>query len=320
IKRTIFDHPEFTAYARQVTDTFHAWQADTVPRLQAIQIGDRPKPLIEQLSNDLLHAFEPLPLIDAYNIYQHLMTYWTETMQDDVYVLVADGWQAGRTLRLLIKVEKKKGEKTYTEAHDFELDKKHYKADLIPTRLVIARYLAAEQQAVDALVAELATVEQTLSELEEEHSGEDGLLAEVTDDKSNHIVAKKLKDRLKVIANSEDDAEEFALLTRIQGLMDEKTVLKKKKKAAEDALYTALIAQYAALSEDEIKQLLIEDKWMAALEAATRSELDRVSQALTGRVKLLAERYATPLPEIEARVAESHRKVQDLWRRMGYSW
>ena len=43
---------------------------------------------------------------------------------------------------------------------------------------------------------------------------------------------------------------------------------------------------------------MVDDKWLAAISTDVQTELDRVSQALTGRIKQLAERYATPLPRI----------------------
>src|SRR6266513_4133177 len=33
-------------------------------------------------------------LVDPYDVYQHLMDYWAETMQDDVYLLVLEGWKS----------------------------------------------------------------------------------------------------------------------------------------------------------------------------------------------------------------------------------
>jgi len=65
---------------------------------------------------------------------------------------------------------------------------------------------------------------------------------------------------------------------------------------------------------------VVDDKWLSALESAVHAELDRVSQALTRRVKELAERYETPLPGLSAKVADLEAKVDRHLERMGFAW
>ena len=67
-----------------------------------------------------------------------------------------------------------------------------------------------------------------------------------------------------------------------------------------------------------VKSLVVDDKWMAALDAAIHGEMDRISQQLTQRVKELAERYETPLPQATARVAELEAKVNRHLVKMGF--
>jgi type I restriction enzyme M protein len=123
---TIKTDPEFAAYAQTIHDRFARWKEKNTPRLRSIKVGDRPKRLIETLAEDVLATFADAPLIDAYDVYQHMLAYWTETMQDDVYILVAEGWAAGGKLRL-IEEDKK-------EEADLKIGKLKYKADLIPPR------------------------------------------------------------------------------------------------------------------------------------------------------------------------------------------
>ena len=49
-----------------------------------------------------------------------------------------------------------------------------------------------------------------------------------------------------------------------------------------------------------------------------QSELDRVSQALTGRILLLAERYGTPLPRLVEEVDTLSSKVDAHLKKMGF--
>jgi type I restriction enzyme M protein len=106
------------------------------------------------------------------------MDYWEETMQDDVYILVQDSWEAGKVLRELVA---KKGEKL-KEAPDLIIDKKKYKADLIPPGLIVARYFAKQQQQIDEFQTDLDVITQELEALIEEHTGEDGALVDAQTD------------------------------------------------------------------------------------------------------------------------------------------
>ena len=101
VKAAIFAHPEFTAFNQRVTRLFAGWQAANTPLLTGIQPGDRPKALIETLAESLLETFRGheaiASLIDPYGVYQHLMDYWAETLQDDAWMIASDGWQALQT-------------------------------------------------------------------------------------------------------------------------------------------------------------------------------------------------------------------------------
>ena len=77
---------------------------------------------------------------------------------------------------------------------------------------------------------------------------------------------------------------------------------------------------YPKLTETDIKTLVVDHKWLTALEAAVQGELERVSQSLTSRVRQLTERYATPLPNITQRVEELSSKVDEHLKRMGVEW
>ena len=74
------------------------------------------------------------------------------------------------------------------------------------------------------------------------------------------------------------------------------------------------------LTEAEIKTLVVDDKWLAALDAAIHGEMERVSQSLTQRVKEFTERYETPLPQMNERVDELETKVNRHLKKMGFAW
>ncbi|MFY4730543.1 N-6 DNA methylase [Nitrospira sp. BLG_2] len=330
LKETIFSHPEFTAFTTQARKLFTKWQSASVPLLKGFaQNGpstvlrtSHPKALIETIAEDLLATFKTAPLLDAYDVYQHLMDYWAETMQDDCYLIPDAGWKAGAIPREIRQVKNKEGKLVWPEKEDFKKGKRRFKSDLVPAALLIARYFAAERDAIAALEAELAGIEQQLDETREEQSGEEGLLVEVIEGEGEKqkITTKAVKARLKDIARNYDEdpdyAEERQALEDYSTLLDQQTDAKTRLKAAQEDLEAKLDAKYPTLTEDEIKTLVVDDKWLATIAAAVQGELDRVSQTLTGRIRQLAERYATPLPQLTDEVAALAAKVDGHLKQM----
>ena len=144
IKPTIYEHREFAAFIAGMETLFAEWRNRSAKTLKALAAGCLPKVIIKELSEKLLAHYTGKPLIDKYDVYQHLMDYWAETMQDDGYLIAAEGWKA-ETVRVL---EKNK--------HGKELDK-GWVCDLVPKSLIVRRYFATQQQAIDAQQAELET-------------------------------------------------------------------------------------------------------------------------------------------------------------------
>ena len=315
IKTAILGHAEFAAFKDSVTALFAQWKKANAPRLNAIKVGDHPKALIETLSEGLLAIFGRARLVDPYDVYQHLMDYWAATMQDDVYLIAHAGWVDAAKPRLIVETKEQKNK----EEPDFTVGKQKFKSDLIPGALLIARYLAPEQAAIEALETELGALEQQLDELKEEHGGEGGLLEEVVDEKGK-ISKKAVVARLKEIGGDADFDDERKPLENYSARLDQQADAKSRLKAAQDALEAKVAAKYGKLTEAEIKALVVDDKWLAQLAAGVQSELDRVSQALTGRIRQLADRYAAPLPQLTGKVAALAARVDEHLKKMGAVW
>ncbi len=302
IKSVIYEHPEFVSFSTDMTAHFAVWREASAATLKTLQADCHPREIIAQLSEGLLTHYANKPLIDPYDVYQHLMDYWAETMQDDCYLIASDGWKA-ETSRIIEKDKKGK-----------EKDK-GWVCDLIPKALIVARYFAEEQAAIDQLRADLDSATARLAELEEEHSGEDGTFAELDKVNKTNIVTQ-----LKKIEGDKDAKDEATALNDWLKLNKEEAGLKKHLKEAEASLDGRAYAQYPKLTESEIKTLVVDDKWLTALNAAIHGEMDRVSQQLTQRVKELAERYEIPMPQMVDRVAELEAKVNCHLEKMGFAW
>lgn len=309
VKNTILNHHEFKQFATSSLQHYHAW-AHTAA-LAEIGVGDQPKALIAEIGESLLQSYSQTPLLSKYDIYQILMDYWSDTMQDDVYVLVQDGWSAGKVLR---ELEVKKGEKL-RETPDLVIGKTKYKAELIPPALIVARYFADEQTKIDTLQSELDSASQKLETYLEENSGDEGLLNDALNDKDK-ITKATVTARLKVAI----DPDEKSALKQAKKLFDNEADAKKVLKEAQDALDLAVFKQYPKLSIDEIKNLIVDDKWLATLQSNIEAEIERVTQQLANRVKELEERYSEPLPDISKSVEDLSEKVAGHLKAMGLEW
>lgn len=301
IKTTIFGHPEFTSFNKGVTALFDDWKAANTERLTGIQLGDRPKLLIEALSESLLDTFrnseQVATLIDPYAVYQHLMDYWMETLQDDAWMVATDGWQALRPDGAL------KGQPN---------------TDLIPTELVVVRRFEADRAEVERLEAERDGITRQIEELEEEHSGDEGLLTEARNEKGK-ITAKGVKDRLKAIKADPAATDEKQVLQQYTALADQEAAASKRVKEAQRELDAKVAALYARMTPPEVQVLVVLDKWLATLTQQVQGELNRVSQTLTGRIKQLADRYAIPLPQLAQDLDALQATVNEHLKKMGFA-
>ena len=295
IKQTIFSHPEFIKYAKTMAATFATWKEKNTVTLKKLTIGAKPKEIIHGVSEDILTSFSKTNLIDKYDIYQHLMEYWADTMQDDMYLIAVDGWKAE-----LAAVEGAKGQ---------------IQCDLVPKYLVINRYFTSEKQAIEELQSKLDNTSREIEELIEEYSGEEGYFADFEKVNKASVTA-----RIKEIKGKRDYAEELKVMEKYLALQEKESAAKKEIKKAEKALDIKVIAKYKILTESEIKVLVVDDKWMATLEQAVKGEMDRISQRLTGRIRELAERYAAPLPILLTETVTLTGKVDAHLKKMGFIW
>ncbi|MFW1370434.1 type I restriction-modification system subunit M [Vibrio parahaemolyticus] len=309
VKTTILEHAEFSAFAERSMLPFASWVEEVA--LKETQQGDNPKELIFEISEALLEKYADAELLSRYDVYQILMDYWADVMQDDVYVLVQDNWTAGKVLRELVA---KKGEKL-KETPDLIIGKTKYKAELIPPALIVARYFADKQANVDALRSKLDAATQALETYIEENSGDEGLLNDALNDKDK-VTKATVTARLKVTI----DKEEIAVLKQTKKLFDAETSAKKKLKEAQEELDSATAKQYAKLTIDDVKSLVVDDKWNAALQAGIQAEIERATQQLANRVQELEARYAEPLPKLTQSVEDLSDKVAGHLKAMELEW
>ena len=315
IKQTIVDANEFKSYSDEVVALHLSWRAEHEEMLESLAKGCRPKEIIKVLSETLLEKFKEVSLLDRYDLYQLLMDYYSQTMQDDLYLISQDDWEVGKVVRELIPVKDKNKKNVYKEAHDFEVSKVRYKADLIPPSLIIAEYFSNEQKAIDRLQSELDEVSSKLESYIEENTGEEGLLEDAKTEKGA-ISKTSITKRLKIAT----DSDEVKVLKACKKLIEEESRAKREVKIATDNLNLEVFKKYPTLSIAEVKELVLYKKWYATWMSDLNDELERVTASLANRVKLLEERYAVPLSKINESIKKEERKVEAHLKAMGLTW
>ncbi len=294
IKETIFKHQEFNQYGKALDQAYTQWEKENKPQFWNINGHTKPKQFIVVVSENLLKTYQNKALINPYDIYQHLMNYWNEILKDDTYLIVQDGWNANLTPVKDSKGKIKKGE---------------FVCELIPNELVVNRYFNKEKEKIQGITHYLESLVNQMNELKEEHLSEEGLLNEVINNKGN-ITKADLTKRIKEIKGNAEYADEYEVLHSYETLLKLENDNKKALKEAETELKKKIYKKFTELTQDEIKTLVVEDKWLNTLKNRIDSEIDQISQRLSNRISELAVRYERPLPEIEEEYAVLKSKVE----------
>ena len=378
IRSIIHDDREFSAYADKLDSAFMQWREEVDGELRNINAYVEAKELIVRLSECILARFANVELVDKYDVYQVLLAYWLEVMSDDVYVVIHDGYEAGRELsyEYVVKTHKD-GDETIIEVTD---KVKCWDGKLIPKAVMIDAYFSEEAKAIDAAEVIIADTQAQIDEILE--SAEDGsAIAELMDDKGK-VPAKALKaaiDEIRSKTQSEElsalaallgalpmkkkeldaylanhplclsakndkgnvnassirarivelrattpvpemYAEDYEQLMALQLLMSKNDEQSKLVKALKAALEEKLKEKYAALSVEEIKELLVNKKWYYSIYDGIDALYMAISHSITDRVMELADRYEDTLPALSTLVEDYEAKVKTHLERMGFVW
>jgi type I restriction enzyme M protein len=314
LKNEIFAHPQFTDFNQKMNLVFEDWKNETALYFDALDKGIRPKNIIKYIAQTLLNAYSDKKLIDKYDIYQYLFDYWNQTIQDDCYIIAGDGWIAEPT-RI---IEKNKATKKDTD--------KGWDCELLPKSLVIKHFFSQDKQKIDLLSSQVELYTAQLAEIEEEHTQEDGLFADF--EKINKaIIEKELKNINSLLDkknknqpnNEAENKTKKQVFEQYIALSEKIKTTTKQLKDDTLALDNKVFVFYKTLNIQQIKDIVIQDKWLNELQKRINGEMQRISQRLTQRIKQLAERYHNPLPQITQQTQDAEDKVLKHLQKMGFS-
>ncbi|WXF92386.1 N-6 DNA methylase [Curtobacterium flaccumfaciens pv. flaccumfaciens] len=274
------------------------WFEANRPALLNISTGTKPNGLIATLGDDLLARFKEMPLLDEYDVYQQLMSYWNGTMHDDVFLIMTElgnggTWASAAKPRKTIEDKERK----LSEEPDFEIgsgrSKTRYKMDLVPPDLVVARYFADEQARVDELDANMEYASAAMVEHAEEHGADEALLAEATNDKGTYT--RPLVSAVVREARVSGDQDTFDCANAALELVNREAAAKRAVKEAQAALDESTLRKYGELTDEDVKSVVLDDKWHATIATKIDDEVGALTIALVERVHLLGTRYAVTL-------------------------
>ena len=298
---------EYAALKAQAVQERQKWIGSVKPKLLAIDDKSRPKELVNQISEALMATFKASVLLDEYAIYQGLMELSAETLLDDAYLITDNGWKDAAQLKALpVEIDEKGKKKKRTGRVDFTINKIEHRSELLPPELLINRFFANEAR---ECAAALSAAEEKLEELASTYGGEDMLLSDVSNDKGE-FTKKAVADALKETKKTD---EEYEPLKEVLDAIEAETAAKKLAKN----LDAKVIAKYAKLTEAEIQQLVVDDKWIGAVEAVVNAELARVAGVLVSRLQQLQRRYGQTAPTLETSVTELSARVHTHLKSMG---
>ncbi|MGN8392185.1 type I restriction-modification system subunit M [Helicobacter pylori] len=293
--------------------TFHASILSVFDRLELFETfndlepGFNPKTLIESVCSKVLYEFEKIEILDKYGVYQLFKDYYNEVLQDDWFLLSCNGFESAKELRKLTPLKDKNKKANYLEEPDFVIQKTYYKSDLIPKHLIKQRFFEKETKELEELENALNEKEALLDEFIEEHSNEEGLFYEL---KINESVLKK------ELKNATDPKDKKTLKTALALLEAKNKALKMKNKAHEE-LELKAFHQYKNLKLGEIKDLIIQDKWLKSLKNALENKIQKRINAFASALNEIISSYSNSLLELDKEVKESESKVLEHLKDLG---
>ncbi len=319
IRSTVTGSGEYEAFDHATANTVQQWWVSKRGPLEKIQPDTKPADVIHDISEVLLDAFRSRPLIDEYGVYEKLMSYWNDVMHDDLLLIVSEGWTQAVQPRAARTWKDKNNKPKYEDAHivfGTGAKAQRWVMDLLRPEHVIARYFAAEQAELDRLTEARDAVILAVAEYIEENAVEGGLLFDAADDEGK-LTNAAAKAALKDLKATKGDSDEIASLTKVIALYAAETKAKTALKEATIALNEKTVAKYKTLTETEVQNLVIDDKWGATLQRQINDEVTALRQFLVTRLRVLALRYGTALPDLEKEIDRLSERVELHLAEMG---
>ena len=323
VHKTISENIEFLEYNKKVNNTYNEWKKIANPVLTNLNSTDSNKEIILNLSEEILEKFSKLELLDKYDVYQVLLAYWNETMNDDVLLIIQD--ELGYNLAKItddIKEEPKESKKVKKDTAKEKKPKEPkiigWEGRLIPKQIVLDAFFALEQKEIEKAEEKLSQTESEFEEFIENNSDENGYFTDYMGD-DEKIDSKKITSRVKLLTKEKKTQnEEYKILNNYvdyeSSIKSQKKHITELKKVLDDNCRN----RYKTFTDAEIKDLLVNRKWYKAIDDGIQNLYITVANHLTKRIVELYERYENTLSELTSKLAEEEKVVFGHLTQMGF--
>ncbi len=323
VHKTISENIEFLEYNKKVNNTYNEWKKIANPVLTNLNSTDSNKEIILNLSEEILEKFSKLELLDKYDVYQVLLAYWNETMNDDVLLIIQD--ELGYNLAKItddIKEEPKESKKAKKDSAKEKKPKEPkiigWEGRLIPKQIVLDAFFALEQKEIEKAEEKLSQTESEFEEFIENNSDENGYFTDYMGD-DEKIDSKKITSRVKLLTKEKKTQnEEYKILNNYvdyeSSIKSQKKHITELKKVLDDNCRN----RYETFTDAEIKDLLVNRKWYKAIDDGIQNLYITVANHLTKRIVELYERYENTLSELTSKLAEEEKVVFGHLTQMGF--
>lgn len=323
VHKTISENIEFLEYNKKVNNTYNEWKKTANSVLTNLNSTDSNKEIILNLSEEILEKFSKLELLDKYDVYQVLLAYWNETMNDDVLLIIQD--ELGYNLAKItddIKEEPKESKKAKKDSAKEKKPKEPkiigWEGRLIPKQIVLDAFFALEQKEIEKAEEKLSQTESEFEEFIENNSDENGYFTDYMGD-DEKIDSKKITSRVKLLTKEKKTQnEEYKILNNYvvyeSSIKSQKKHITELKKVLDDNCRN----RYETFTDEEIKDLLVNRKWYKAIDDGIQNLYITVANHLTKRIVELYERYENTLSELNTKLAEEEKEVAAHLAQMGF--
>ncbi len=358
IADTVRREPSVRTQNERFFHCFENWKEEMLIEMQQVGKDCDPKTIIADWGQKLLDEFKGDDMLtDPYDIYDQLLIYYNESLQDDLYMISNGGWMP----ELVVPSKK-------------PLKWQDLYCDLLPVKIVIEDKLPELKSKLNNAETRLADVQEQISNLIEENEGDvDPSLfygkrsianikrkleccraKRLSDDDKNYIAdvlvwfdknTKEYKDRRsaliedrpdlfgdiekpskssisKMVAKSDSweysTEEQRMLWLQFLSLLESEKGIKDEIKQLGSQMLQGIVNAYAALTEVDARQLIIEQKWLASIEQRITGEMHNALHRLIGDVTALVERYEHTLADLTATYDSQTSTVLKHLKTMGF--
>ncbi len=293
INDEVTNSEEFINYSIELNKKVNLWEQDSKESLYSINSDSNVKEIINNLSENIINVFDEDKLIDKYEAYEFLLEYYNDTLKDDFYLIIENGW-----IPKLVFAQDKNG----------KIKKNEFDSDLLPKEIVISEFFNEENNHLEKLVSDLNLLSQEFDSTVIDNTGDEEIFNE--DDKVNE---KLIKDKIK-----EESEENNIILSGLLENLTKQKDLKKKIKTHQEALNNLIINKYKVLDQETSKDLIINKKWFVSIERKFDDKYEDLINDLSSKITNEYQNYEETLNQLSDKTSYLESLVLKDLERMGF--